>query len=98
MGTHDALRRHFREALAADPVGAYRDWFRTQEELRERGDGDTARVLADDLWELLPVLGLEPMQVDAGLLLDFLCCVLVYAAIRLGSRHARRWSARRGAR
>ena len=32
----------------------------------------------------------EPMRIDAGLLLDFLCCVLVYAAIRLGSRHARR--------
>jgi len=68
MGTHDALRRHFREALAADPVGAYRDWFRTQEELRERGDGDTARVLADDLWELLPVLGLEPMEMRARFL------------------------------
>jgi hypothetical protein len=32
----------------------------------------------------------EPMRIDAGLLLDFLCCVLVYGAIRLGSRHARR--------
>lgn len=68
MGTHDALRRHFREALSADPVGAYRDWFRTQEELRERGDGDTARVLADDLWELLPGLGLEPMEMRARFL------------------------------
>jgi hypothetical protein len=40
----------------------------------------------------------EPLRIDAGLLLDFLCCVLVYAAIRLGSRHARRFSAGRGAR
>jgi len=52
----DALRRHFREALAADPVGAYRDWFRTQEELREAADAARARALADDLWQLLPGL------------------------------------------
>lgn len=50
------LRSHFRGALAADPVGAYRDWFRAQDELRERGDADTARALADDLWELMPAL------------------------------------------
>ena len=36
----------------SDPVGAYRDWFRAQEEVREHGDADTARALADDLWEL----------------------------------------------
>jgi tetratricopeptide (TPR) repeat protein len=53
---HDDLRRHFRAALAADPVGAYRDWFRAQEEVRERGDAETARALADDLWEVLPSL------------------------------------------
>jgi tetratricopeptide (TPR) repeat protein len=52
----DDLRRHFRDALGSDPVGAYRDWFRAQEQLRERGDTDTARALADDLWELLPTL------------------------------------------
>ena len=39
-----------------------------------------------------------PFGFDAGLALDFLCCVLVYAAIRLGSRHARRRIAGRGAR
>ncbi|HEY1434062.1 MAG TPA: hypothetical protein VGG65_01725 [Thermoanaerobaculia bacterium] len=50
------LRRHFRGALAADPVGAYRDWFRAQEEVREHGDAETARALADDLWALLPQL------------------------------------------
>lgn len=32
----------------------------------------------------------EPYRVDAGLLIDFACCVLVYAAIRLGSRRAAR--------
>ncbi len=56
MTDPNALRRHFREALAANPVGAYRDWFRAQEELREAGDADRARALADDLWELLPAL------------------------------------------
>jgi len=30
----------------------------------------------------------EPFRFDAGLVLDFVCCVLVYGAIRLGSRHA----------
>jgi tetratricopeptide (TPR) repeat protein len=52
----EALRRHFREALAGDPARVYRDWFRAQEELREQGDVDSARALADDLWELLPAL------------------------------------------
>jgi hypothetical protein len=52
----EALRRHFRHTLAADPVGAYRDWFRAQEELREAGDGARARALADDLWALVPEL------------------------------------------
>ena len=55
----EALRRHFRAVLAGDPVGAYRDWFRAQEELRERGDGETARALADDLWEILPSLAFD---------------------------------------
>ncbi len=55
-GSMDDLVRHFRGALGADPVGAYRDWFRAQEELRERGDADGARALADDLWQLLPTL------------------------------------------
>ena len=55
----DALRRHFRAAFAGDPVGAYRDWFRAQEELRERGDAETSRALADDLWDLLPTLAFD---------------------------------------
>lgn len=45
------LLAHFRSAFAANPVGAYRDWYRTQEHLREEGDAVTARALADDLWE-----------------------------------------------
>jgi hypothetical protein len=45
---------------------------------------------------LPPLLRNQPWRFDAGLLLDFLCCVLVYAAIRLGRRHARRWSAGQG--
>jgi tetratricopeptide (TPR) repeat protein len=55
-GGTDDLLKHFRDALGSDPIGAYRDWFRVQEELRERGDANTARALADDLWELLPTL------------------------------------------
>ena len=40
----------------------------------------------------LPGLRHEPFQLDAGLLVDFVCCVLVYGAIRLGVTHARRWN------
>jgi len=40
-----------------------------------------------------PSLQHQPSRIDAGLLLDFLCCVGIYAAIRLGSAHARRWRA-----
>jgi len=68
MAGHDELRRHFREALTADPVGAYRDWFRAQEELREEGDGVSARALADDLWEMLPRLKLDPPEARARFL------------------------------
>jgi hypothetical protein len=32
----------------------------------------------------------QPWRLDGGLLLDFLVCALVYGAIRLGVRHARR--------
>jgi tetratricopeptide (TPR) repeat protein len=52
----EALRHHFRDALASDPVGAYREWFRAQEELREGAEADLSRALAEDLWELLPNL------------------------------------------
>jgi len=33
-----------------------------------------------------------PIRFDAGLVLDFLCCLLVYGVIRLGVAHARRWN------
>jgi hypothetical protein len=37
----------------------------------------------------------QPYRLDAGLALDVLCCVIVYAVIRLGTIHARRQLARR---
>jgi tetratricopeptide (TPR) repeat protein len=49
----DALRRHFRQALASDPAGAYRDWYRAQEELRSNGEAEASCALADDLWQTL---------------------------------------------
>ena len=49
----DALRRHFRLALASDPAGAYRDWYRAQEELRSTGDAEASCALAEDLWQSL---------------------------------------------
>lgn len=52
----EETRRHFREAFRANPVEAYRDWFRLQDELRQREDAETSRVLADDLWTALPEL------------------------------------------
>lgn len=64
----DELRRHFREALRADPVGAYRDWFRAQEELREGGREDVSRELADDLWNMLPELPFGPPEARARFL------------------------------
>jgi hypothetical protein len=39
---------------------------------------------------LPPALQHKPFGLDVGLLIDFTCCVLVYGAIRLGTRHARR--------
>ncbi len=52
-GATDDLLRHFREAFRQSPVSAYRDWFRLQEELREREEAETARALADDLWSFI---------------------------------------------
>jgi len=39
---------------------------------------------------LPPLLQHQPFKVDPGLVLDFVCCVAVYAVIRLGVAHARR--------
>ncbi len=55
-------RAHFRAAFRTDPANAYRDWFRLQEELREREDAETSRALAEDLWAFiqdLPFAGEE---------------------------------------
>ena len=46
----EKTRAHFRDAFRADPSAAYRDWFRLQEELRERDEHEIARALAGDLW------------------------------------------------
>jgi hypothetical protein len=50
------LLEHFRTAFRENPPSAYRDWFRLQEELREREEAATARLLADDLWSFLEEL------------------------------------------
>jgi tetratricopeptide (TPR) repeat protein len=54
-----SLLAHFRAAFAADAPAAYRDWFRAQEELREKEDAATARALADDFWDRLPGLAFD---------------------------------------
>lgn len=41
---------------------------------------------------LPPALQNQPGRLDLGLAVDFACCVLVYVTIRLGTRHARRWT------
>ena len=40
-----------------------------------------------------PHLQHQPLRLDLGLLLDFLCCVAVYGVIRLGVTQARRMNA-----
>jgi tetratricopeptide (TPR) repeat protein len=52
----DNVRAHFREAFRTEPVAAYREWFRLQEELREKDEIEPARMLADDLWSLIQEL------------------------------------------
>jgi hypothetical protein len=37
-----------------------------------------------------PALQHRPFRVDVGLVIDFFCCVVVYAVIRLGVTQARR--------
>jgi len=64
-GGTSGLVRHFREAFRSTPADALRDWFRAQEELRDRGAEDTARALADELWEMLPHLRFDSAQARA---------------------------------
>jgi hypothetical protein len=59
------LLAHFTDAFRGDPVAAYRDWFRVQEELTERQDESTARALADQLWSTLPTLSFETEEAKA---------------------------------
>src|SRR5207245_3521918 len=47
---------------------AYRNWFRTQEELSDRGDAATARALAEELWEMLSGLSFESAEARARFL------------------------------
>jgi tetratricopeptide (TPR) repeat protein len=49
----EKTREHFRSAFRTNPADAYRDWFRLQEDLREREDSETSRALAEDLWAFL---------------------------------------------
>src|SRR5438876_11649672 len=44
----------FREKFQNDPAGAFREWFRLQEELRDAGETEKARALADDFAAQLP--------------------------------------------
>jgi len=59
------LLAHFREAFRGSPAAAYREWFRAQEELRRQGDAETARAMADELWEALPGLAFESPEARA---------------------------------
>jgi tetratricopeptide (TPR) repeat protein len=62
------LLEHFRAAFRENPASAYRDWFRLQEELRERKEAATARALADDLWSFLEELTFSSPEVRARFL------------------------------
>ena len=53
-----------RDALRAAPVTAYRDFFRLQEDLRDRGDA-AARALAEELWAALPELSFDSEEESA---------------------------------
>jgi tetratricopeptide (TPR) repeat protein len=53
------------DALRAAPVAAYRDFFRLQEDLRDRGDSASARALAEELWSTLPELSFASEEESA---------------------------------
>ena len=61
----ETLLRHFQARLADSPADAYREWFRLQEELRENGESEIARALAEDLWAALPGLGFASQEEKA---------------------------------
>jgi tetratricopeptide (TPR) repeat protein len=62
------FRERFREEFRERPALAYRDWFRLQEELAERGDAESARLLAVDLWSLIPELAFPSSEERARFL------------------------------
>jgi tetratricopeptide (TPR) repeat protein len=55
------LAERFDRLFRADPESAFRDWFRLQEELLDRGDAEAARMLADRLW-----LSLDDLSFDSN--------------------------------
>jgi tetratricopeptide (TPR) repeat protein len=55
------LVERFDRSFRADPEAAFREWFRLQEELCDRDDGETARMLADGLW-----LSLDDLSFESG--------------------------------
>jgi len=71
----EALRDRFRAAFRKDPVGAFREWFRLQEDLAHEADSETSAQLARDLWDLLPSLTFPAAQ-DRGRFLHNLAVFL----------------------
>jgi hypothetical protein len=55
-GRSEDLAAHFRKGFREDPASAFRGWYRVQETLRDEGDDETAVLLADELWAMLPDL------------------------------------------
>ena len=47
---------------------------------------------------LPPILKHSPFRFDAGLVFDFVLCVMVYVVICLATLHARRWNERTASR
>jgi tetratricopeptide (TPR) repeat protein len=47
------LRSALRFRFSAEPIAAFRDWYRVQSELAQAGERALCAALADDLWELL---------------------------------------------
>ena len=64
----DEILEHFRAAFRQAPTAAYRDWFRLQEELREREHAATARALAEDFWSFAPGLSFATSEERARFL------------------------------
>jgi len=48
----------FRARFEAEPLPAFREWYRAQEELAEAGEKTLSVALADDLWAFLAATGI----------------------------------------